>query len=98
MKIQDSTIVVTGGASGLGRATAERLSAAGARLVLLDLARQPGADVARALGGETLWTPGDVTSAEDIALCRRVSYEDWKNRGFVSRFLELLAVPIKDQL
>ncbi|MFE5022971.1 SDR family NAD(P)-dependent oxidoreductase [Streptomyces sp. NPDC056656] len=35
-----SSALVTGGASGLGRATAERLVANGARFVILDLARR----------------------------------------------------------
>jgi NAD(P)-dependent dehydrogenase (short-subunit alcohol dehydrogenase family) len=67
MKVAGSSIVVTGGASGLGRATAERFVAAGGRVTLLDLSRQPGAEVARAMGGETLWAPGDVTSADDVS-------------------------------
>jgi NAD(P)-dependent dehydrogenase (short-subunit alcohol dehydrogenase family) len=67
MRIAGSTIVVTGGASGLGRATAERLAAAGGRVALLDLARQPGAEVAGAIGAGALWAPGDVTSAEEVA-------------------------------
>ncbi|HYB69128.1 MAG TPA: SDR family NAD(P)-dependent oxidoreductase, partial [Candidatus Bathyarchaeia archaeon] len=37
MQIAGSTAVITGGASGLGRATAERLHGAGGRVVLLDL-------------------------------------------------------------
>ena len=47
MKIAGSTTLITGGASGLGRATAQRLRAAGGNVVLLDLAKSPGADVAR---------------------------------------------------
>ncbi len=67
MKIAGSSIIVTGGASGLGRATAERFAAAGGRVTLLDLARQPGAEVARAIGGEVLWAPADVASADDVS-------------------------------
>jgi NAD(P)-dependent dehydrogenase (short-subunit alcohol dehydrogenase family) len=66
MQINGSTTVVTGGASGLGRATAERLVAAGGRVVLLDLAKSSGAAVATALGDGALFAPGDVTSAEDV--------------------------------
>jgi cardiolipin synthase len=40
----------------------------------------------------------DEIFAEDLSLSRRVTYEDWRSRGIVSRLLELLAVPIKDQL
>jgi NAD(P)-dependent dehydrogenase (short-subunit alcohol dehydrogenase family) len=67
MKITGSTIVVTGGASGLGRATAESLAAAGGRVAIIDLARQPGPEVAAGIGGDALWVPADVTSAEEMA-------------------------------
>jgi NAD(P)-dependent dehydrogenase (short-subunit alcohol dehydrogenase family) len=67
MKIAGSTTLITGGASGLGRATAERISAAGGNVVLLDLAKSPGADVAAALGEGALFAPGDVTSADDVS-------------------------------
>jgi NAD(P)-dependent dehydrogenase (short-subunit alcohol dehydrogenase family) len=66
MKISGSTTVITGGASGLGRATAERLKAAGGNVVLLDLAGSPGAEVAAGLGACALFAPGDVTSAGDV--------------------------------
>jgi NAD(P)-dependent dehydrogenase (short-subunit alcohol dehydrogenase family) len=66
MKISGATAVITGGASGLGRATAERLSAGGARVALLDLPKSPGADVARGIGDSALFTPADVTSAEEV--------------------------------
>jgi NAD(P)-dependent dehydrogenase (short-subunit alcohol dehydrogenase family) len=66
MKIAGSTAVITGGASGLGRATAERFHAGGARVVLLDLAKSPGKEVAGALGDRALFTPADVTSAEEV--------------------------------
>jgi NAD(P)-dependent dehydrogenase (short-subunit alcohol dehydrogenase family) len=66
MKIAGSTIVVTGGASGLGRATAERLHASGGQVVVLDLGRSAGAEVAAVLGGRALFTPCDVASAEEV--------------------------------
>jgi len=67
MKISGSIAVITGGASGLGRATAERFVAGGGRVALLDLPKSPGADVVRSLGEQTLFTPADVTSAEEVA-------------------------------
>jgi NAD(P)-dependent dehydrogenase (short-subunit alcohol dehydrogenase family) len=66
MKISGSTTVITGGASGLGRATAERLRAAGGNVALLDLARSPGAGVAAGLGAGALFAPADVTSADEV--------------------------------
>ncbi len=66
MKISGSTAVITGGASGLGRATAERLADGGARVALLDLPRSPGAEVAKSLGDRGLFTPADVTSTDEV--------------------------------
>ena len=40
----------------------------------------------------------DEIFAEDLALSGRVTYDDWRRRGIVSRLLELLAVPIKGQM
>jgi NAD(P)-dependent dehydrogenase (short-subunit alcohol dehydrogenase family) len=66
MKIMGSTTVITGGASGLGRATAERLSASGGRVVLLDLPTSAGAEAAHAMGPSALFAAGDVTSTDDV--------------------------------
>ncbi|OYU73729.1 MAG: 3-hydroxy-2-methylbutyryl-CoA dehydrogenase, partial [Alphaproteobacteria bacterium PA3] len=52
MKIDTTTsAVVTGGASGLGRATAEALASAGVKVAIFDLNEETGAEVARAIGG-----------------------------------------------
>lgn len=66
MRIAGSHALVSGGASGLGRATAERLVASGARVFLLDLPGSAGAEVATAIGGGTRFVPGDVTNVEDV--------------------------------
>jgi NAD(P)-dependent dehydrogenase (short-subunit alcohol dehydrogenase family) len=67
MELRAVKAVVTGGASGLGRATATRLVAGGGRVAILDLPTSSGADVARALGAPALFTPADVTSGEQVA-------------------------------
>ncbi len=66
MKIDGSTFLVTGGASGLGRATVERLLAGGGRVAILDLGRSAGAQVAADLGAHALFAPCDVTSADEV--------------------------------
>ena len=57
--------LITGGASGLGLATAKALAARGARVVILDLARSNGEAEAAALKGK--FVAGDVTSEADVA-------------------------------
>jgi len=51
MNVQGAVAIVTGGASGLGLASAKRLAAAGAKVMIVDLATSPGAAVAAELGG-----------------------------------------------
>lgn len=63
----DVVALVTGGASGLGRAAVEELHAAGAAVVIADLASSDGSSVADELGERARFAPCDVTSAEDVA-------------------------------
>ena len=61
MNIQGVAAIVTGGGSGLGRATAEALAARGARVAVFDLNAAAAGEVAAALGGVAL--AGDVSDA-----------------------------------
>ena len=56
--------VVTGGASGLGRATAEALAAAGARVAIFDIDDDLGQQVAAAIGG--VFFHVDITSEQSV--------------------------------
>lgn len=58
--------MVTGGASGLGKATAQRLAAKGSRVVICDLSTSDGAKVAETIGGDTVFIPADVASESDV--------------------------------
>ncbi|KAG9477766.1 hypothetical protein GDO78_012991 [Eleutherodactylus coqui] len=58
--------IVTGGASGLGRATVERLIRQGASAVILDLPSSDGVNVAKSLGEKCAFAPTDVTSEADV--------------------------------
>jgi NAD(P)-dependent dehydrogenase (short-subunit alcohol dehydrogenase family) len=65
MKIDHNTAaVVTGAASGLGRATAEALAAAGAKVAIFDVNEDAGREVAAAIGG--LFVRVDITSEESV--------------------------------
>ncbi|XP_055914269.1 3-hydroxyacyl-CoA dehydrogenase type-2 [Eupeodes corollae] len=64
--IKNAVSLVTGGASGLGRATAERLARNGAKVVLADLATSKGNEVAKELGDNVVFVPVDVSSEKDV--------------------------------
>ncbi len=66
MNLDGLTALVTGGASGLGRATVETLLAGGCNAVICDLEKSDGAAVAKELGDRAAWAPTDVTSEEDV--------------------------------
>jgi NAD(P)-dependent dehydrogenase (short-subunit alcohol dehydrogenase family) len=65
MDAKGSVAVVTGGASGLGEATARRLKAAGATVVILDFNADKGAEIAKELGGK--FVKCDVTDEQQVA-------------------------------
>ncbi|MEU2249638.1 SDR family NAD(P)-dependent oxidoreductase [Streptomyces sp. NPDC019224] len=68
MNPDTSVALVTGGASGLGRAVAEKLLTAGVHVVIADLPTSPGADVAAELSalGKAVFVPCDVTDPESV--------------------------------
>jgi NAD(P)-dependent dehydrogenase (short-subunit alcohol dehydrogenase family) len=59
--------VISGGASGLGYATARRLWQAGASVVLLDLPESAGAALAEELGDRARFGPADVTNEAQVS-------------------------------
>jgi NAD(P)-dependent dehydrogenase (short-subunit alcohol dehydrogenase family) len=75
MELKSVCAVVTGGASGLGRATATRLIAGGGRVAILDRPTSPGADVARELGAAAVFTPADVTSGDEVEAALKAAQE-----------------------
>ena len=64
-RFADRVAVITGGAGGIGRASAQRLAAEGATVVVVDLDADAGKALADELGG--LFVEADVTSAADNA-------------------------------
>ena len=63
-RLQDRVAVITGGGSGIGLASARRLAAEGAKVVIGDLNPDAGKAAADEVGG--LFVPTDVTSEPDV--------------------------------
>jgi NAD(P)-dependent dehydrogenase (short-subunit alcohol dehydrogenase family) len=64
MDINESSSIVTGGASGLGEATARLLTQRGARVVILDMQDDKGEALAKELGG--VFVHADVTNTDEV--------------------------------
>ena len=83
MKVNGSVIAVTGGASGLGLATARRLVDGGAKVALLDLPGSNGEAAAKELGDNARFTPGDVTDEQGFGEALDATEEVGPLRGLV---------------
>lgn len=59
--VQGLVSLVTGGASGLGKATVERFAKNGGKIVILDIQGTRAQEVANRLGGNVLVHPGCVS-------------------------------------
>ena len=66
MQLAGTVAVVTGGASGLGLATATELASAGVAVVLLDLPSSPGQSAAERIGDAAVFVPTDVTDERSV--------------------------------
>lgn len=85
MKLKDKTAVITGAGSGIGRATALRFAAEGARVVVAELNEASGAETARLIneqygdqGGEVFTVVTDVSKSDAVAaLFRAIDERGW---------------------
>jgi NAD(P)-dependent dehydrogenase (short-subunit alcohol dehydrogenase family) len=72
MRVEGKVVIVTGGATGIGRAISETLAREGARVVIGNRNEERGIEAAQAIleaGGEARFVPADVTKEED---CRNL--------------------------
>lgn len=81
MRIAGISAVVCGGASGLGAATAARLSKGGASVTIVDLPASAGEDVAATVGAR--FVPADVTDTDQLSSALETAERDGPLRVLV---------------
>ncbi|NOG69761.1 glucose 1-dehydrogenase [Roseicella sp. DB1501] len=77
MRMRDKVAVVTGGASGIGRRTAERFVEEGGRLVIADIQEAAAEHLCHALGAAACAIRCDVTQEADIAAAIALAVRRW---------------------
>ena len=66
MRLKDKVAIVTGGASGIGKAMCRALAGEGANVVVVDLDGQKGKEAAKEIGGKSISLQADVTSSASM--------------------------------
>ena len=66
MELKGKTVLVTGGASGLGEACARRFTLQGANIGILDVDEEKGDRLAAELGVQAIYCRTDVTSEKSV--------------------------------
>ena len=79
MKIQGKVFVVTGGASGLGAATATYLVGQGAKVIMVDMNQELGQEMQQRLGEHSVFVKLDVTDEHAV----KVFFENIEHIIFV---------------
>ena len=77
MRLQNQTVLVTGGASGLGGATAEMIVAAGGQAVIADVNEAMGKTAAARLGASARFIRTDVTIEADVQQAIAVAIKEF---------------------
>jgi NAD(P)-dependent dehydrogenase (short-subunit alcohol dehydrogenase family) len=103
MRFEGNVGLVTGGASGLGEATARLMVAEGGSVVIADLHAGRASEVASTLGGKATSVSCDVTKEDDIARAVDTAVERFgrldavfANAGIVGAAGPIAATPIED--
>jgi NAD(P)-dependent dehydrogenase (short-subunit alcohol dehydrogenase family) len=74
-RLDGKVAIITGGASGMGEATARLFVREGARVVIGDVQREKGEAVAASLGGACVFRNVDVSSSEDVRALVRTAVD-----------------------
>ena len=95
MLLRDRTVIVTGGASGLGGATVDMIAAAGGRAVIVDVNEAAGRAKAAQHGSSARFVQADVTSEADV---KRTIHEATAAFGRIDGLVNAAGIPAAERV
>jgi glucose 1-dehydrogenase len=105
MRFADKVCIVTGGGSGIGRATSERFAAEGGKVLVVDLNPEHGNQTAHAItsgGGQAAFAKCDVGKSADVQAAVKAAVDRWGridvlvNNAAMMTFLPVVDLPEAD--
>lgn len=106
MRLKDKTAIVTGGSSGIGRATALRFSSEGAQVIVVDINEELGNETVQMIkenGGDAVFHRADVSVPEQVESLVKTTIENFgkldimvNNAGISHGEKKIIDVPIED--
>jgi NAD(P)-dependent dehydrogenase (short-subunit alcohol dehydrogenase family) len=100
---EDKVAVVTGGSSGIGRASALLFAERGARIVVADLDEEAGRKTVEEVGGpeRAIFVPADTTSQEDVTKLIQITIDTFgrvdvlhNNAAIIERYDHIESEPV----
>jgi NAD(P)-dependent dehydrogenase (short-subunit alcohol dehydrogenase family) len=83
MRFENKTVIVTGGASGIGLATCKRFASEGANVVIADLKLDAAETAAKEIGSNAFAVECDVSNEPAVIECVRSSIERFGHIGII---------------
>lgn len=103
-RLKNKVAIITGGAGGIGKATAQKFLTEGARVFLVDLKEEDLQQVREELGSENLdFFAGDVSNSEDVKAYTKTCMDKFgkidiffNNAGIEGKFAAIIDYPEED--